>query len=151
MKQKTNSLPRSKETELSIGSFKKTFALSWDPQWWPDLPLLWNLLLLQKRQNLLLFSPRNSLNLQKSSPKKPPTASPQLYDHEINLDETFVLKIRKIYLLSPDEKKATEDFLKKKPSLWKDLFLQFPSSLPLLLHQEEGWETLPLPGLSLSE
>ena len=35
------------------------------------------------------------------------------YDHEINLDETFVPKIGKIYLLSPDKKKATEDFLKE--------------------------------------
>ena len=35
------------------------------------------------------------------------------YDHEINLDETFVPKIGKIYLLSPDKKKATEDFLEE--------------------------------------
>ena len=35
------------------------------------------------------------------------------YDHEINLDESFVPKIDKIYLLSPDEKKATEDFLEE--------------------------------------
>ena len=34
-----------------------------------------------------------------------------LYDHKINLDESFVLKIGKIYPLSPDDKKATEDFL----------------------------------------
>ena len=33
------------------------------------------------------------------------------YDHEINLDECFTPKIGKIYSLSPDEKKATEDFL----------------------------------------
>ena len=33
------------------------------------------------------------------------------YDHEINLDESFVPKIGKIYPLSPDEQKATEDFL----------------------------------------
>ena len=36
-----------------------------------------------------------------------------LYNHEINLDETFVPKIGKIYPLSPDEKKAMEDFLKE--------------------------------------
>ena len=35
------------------------------------------------------------------------------YNHEINLDKTFILKIRKIYPLSPDKKKATEDFLKE--------------------------------------
>ena len=37
----------------------------------------------------------------------------QPYNHEINLDETFVPKIGKIYPLSPDEKKAMEDFLKE--------------------------------------
>ena len=35
----------------------------------------------------------------------------QPYDHKINLDESFVPKIGKIYPLSPDERKATEDFL----------------------------------------
>ena len=34
----------------------------------------------------------------------------QPYDHEINLNESFVPKIGKIYPLSPGEKKATEDF-----------------------------------------
>ena len=33
------------------------------------------------------------------------------YDHEINLDETFVPKIGKLYPLTPDERKATEDFV----------------------------------------
>ena len=33
------------------------------------------------------------------------------YDHEINLDESFTPKIGKVYPLSPDEHKATEDFL----------------------------------------
>ena len=33
------------------------------------------------------------------------------YDHEINLDETFVPKIGKLYPLTPDERKATEDFI----------------------------------------
>ena len=37
----------------------------------------------------------------------------QPYDHKINLDETFIPKIGKIYPLSPDEKKATEDFLEE--------------------------------------
>ena len=35
------------------------------------------------------------------------------YDHEINLDNSFTPKIGKIYLLSPDEKKATKDFLEE--------------------------------------
>ena len=34
-----------------------------------------------------------------------------LYDHEINLDESFKPKIGKVYFLSPEEWKATEDFL----------------------------------------
>ena len=40
-------------------------------------------------------------------------SSSQSYNHKINLDETFIPKIRKIYLLSPDEKKAIEDFLEE--------------------------------------
>jgi phosphopantetheinyl transferase len=35
------------------------------------------------------------------------------YDHAINLDETFVSKIGKVYSLSPDEQKATEAFLEE--------------------------------------
>ena len=38
---------------------------------------------------------------------------PQPYDHEINLDKTFISKIGKIYPLSPEEKKAMEDFLEE--------------------------------------
>ena len=33
------------------------------------------------------------------------------YDHEINLDDAFTPKIGKVYPLSPDKCKATEDFL----------------------------------------
>ena len=33
------------------------------------------------------------------------------YDHEINLNNNFVLKIGKLYPLTPDEQKATEDFI----------------------------------------
>ena len=36
------------------------------------------------------------------------------YNHKINLNDSFVPKIGKIYPLSPDKKKATEDFLKEK-------------------------------------
>jgi hypothetical protein len=35
------------------------------------------------------------------------------YNHAINLDETFVPKIGKVYLLSSDEQKATESFLEE--------------------------------------
>ena len=38
----------------------------------------------------------------------PPSRS---YDHEINLDDTFTPKIGKVYPLSPEERKATKDFL----------------------------------------
>ena len=44
---------------------------------------------------------------------------PQPYDHEINLDKTFIPKIGKIYPLSPEEKEATEDFLKENLALEK--------------------------------
>ena len=40
-----------------------------------------------------------------------PCPPSQPYDHEINLDDTFTPKIGKVYPLSPDERKATEDFL----------------------------------------
>ena len=72
------------------------------------------------------------------------------YDHKINLDKTFVPKIGKIYLLSPDEKKATEDFLKKNLALEK--IHPFNSPKPSLSSlSKEGRETPPLPRLSLSE
>ena len=35
----------------------------------------------------------------------------QPYDHEINFDDSFTPKIGKVYPLSPNERKATEDFL----------------------------------------
>ena len=35
------------------------------------------------------------------------------YDHEINLNNSFTPKIRKVYPLSPDECKATKDFLQE--------------------------------------
>jgi hypothetical protein len=36
---------------------------------------------------------------------------PRPYDHEINLNETFVPKVGKVYSLSPKERTATETFL----------------------------------------
>ena len=33
------------------------------------------------------------------------------YNHEINLDDSFTLKIGKVYSLSPEERKGTKDFL----------------------------------------
>ena len=50
------------------------------------------------------------------------------YNHKINLDNTFVLKIGKIYPLSPDKKKATEDFLKENLTLGKIHPSNFPQA-----------------------
>ena len=47
---------------------------------------------------------------EEASQKMPPSWS---YDHSILLDETFVPKIGKVYPLSPDEQKATNDFIKE--------------------------------------
>ena len=41
------------------------------------------------------------------------------YDHEINLDESFVLKIGKVYPLSSDKKKVTKDFLEENLAIGK--------------------------------
>ena len=35
------------------------------------------------------------------------------YDHAINLEKTFIPKVGKVYPLSPEEQKATEDFLEE--------------------------------------
>ena len=53
------------------------------------------------KQFALVFSKEATTSLPPSRP----------YDHEINLDETFVPKIGKLYPLTPDEWKATEDFI----------------------------------------
>ena len=37
----------------------------------------------------------------------------QPYDHAINLNDSFVPKVGKIYPLTPKEQKATEDFLEE--------------------------------------
>ena len=47
---------------------------------------------------------------EEASQKMPPSRP---YDHPILLDETFVPKIGKVYPLSPDEKKATDNFIKE--------------------------------------
>ena len=41
------------------------------------------------------------------------------YKHKINLDESFMPKIGKIYLLSPNEKKVTKDFFKENLAVGK--------------------------------
>ena len=48
---------------------------------------------------------------EEASQRMPPSGP---YDHPILLDETFVPKIGKVYLLSPDEWKATDDFIEEK-------------------------------------
>ena len=47
---------------------------------------------------------------EEASQKMPPNRP---YDHPILLDETFVPKIGEVYPLSPDEQKATDDFIEE--------------------------------------
>ena len=47
---------------------------------------------------------------EEASQKMPPSRP---YNHPILLDETFVPKIGKVYPLSPDEQKATDDFIEE--------------------------------------
>ena len=47
---------------------------------------------------------------EEASQKMPPSRP---YDHPILLDKTFVPKIGKVYLLSPNEQKATNDFIEE--------------------------------------
>ena len=57
----------------------------------------------------------------------PPTRP---YDHEINLDDAFTPKIGKVYPLSPDERKATEDFLDKNLTSGKICPSNSPQAFP---------------------
>ena len=54
----------------------------------------------------------------------------RLYDHEINLDDAFTLKIGKVYPLSPEERKATEDFLDENLASGKIRPSNSPQALP---------------------
>ena len=54
------------------------------------------------------YAPYASVFLKEATDHVPPSCS---YDHEINLDKTFKPKICKVYSLSPEERKVTEDFL----------------------------------------
>ena len=56
------------------------------------------------------YAPFASVFLKEATHHVPPSRP---YDHEINLDESFKPKIGKVYSLSPEERKATEDFLDK--------------------------------------
>ena len=47
---------------------------------------------------------------EETSQKMPPSRP---YDHPILLDDTFIPKISKVYPLSPDKQKATDDFIEK--------------------------------------
>ena len=48
--------------------------------------------------------------LEEAFQKMPPR---QAYDHPIKLDETFKPRVGKVYPLSPDEQKATDDFVEE--------------------------------------
>ena len=52
------------------------------------------------------------------------------YDHKINLDDAFAPKIGKVYPLSPDERKATEDFLDENLSSGKIRLSNSPQAFP---------------------
>ena len=52
------------------------------------------------------------------------------YDHKINLDDTFVPKIRKLYPLSPDEWQATKAFIDKHLASGKIQPSNFPQASP---------------------
>jgi hypothetical protein len=52
----------------------------------------------------------SSVFSKEASSRLPPSRP---YDHTINLDDTFVPKIGKVYPLSPDKQKATEAFLEE--------------------------------------
>ena len=54
------------------------------------------------------YTPYALVFLKEATDHVPPSCP---YDHKINLDETFKPKIGKVYSLSPEERKATEDFL----------------------------------------
>ena len=55
----------------------------------------------------------------------PPSRS---YDHTINLDDSFVPKVGKIYPLTPKEQKATEDFLEENLQLGRICPLNSPQA-----------------------
>ena len=65
------------------------------------------------------------------------------YDHEINLDETFVPKIGKIYPLSPDEKKATEDFLEENLAAGKICPSNSPQASPFFFVKKKDGKLHP--------
>ena len=54
------------------------------------------------------YAPFASVFLKQATDHVPPSRP---YDYEINLDKTFKSKISKVYSLSPEERKAMEDFL----------------------------------------
>ena len=58
---------------------------------------------------------------------------PQPYNHPIELDDSFVPKVGKVYPLTPWEQKATEDFLEENLKSGKICPLNSPSHLSSLL------------------
>ena len=65
------------------------------------------------------------------------------YDHEINLDESFMPKIGKIYPLSPNEKKATKDFLKENLATGKIRPSNSPQVSPFFLSRRKTVNSTP--------
>ena len=65
------------------------------------------------------------------------------YNYEINLDESFIPKIGKIYLLSPDKKKVTEDFLKENLAVGKIRPSNSPQASPFFFVKKKDSKLCP--------
>ena len=73
------------------------------------------------------YTPYASVFLKEVTDHVPPSHP---YDHEINLDESFKPKIGKVYFLSPEEWKATKDFLDENLKTGKIHPSNFPQASP---------------------
>ena len=67
----------------------------------------------------------------------------QPYDNEINLNESFVPKIGKIYLFSPNEKKATEDFIEENLAVGKICSSNSPQASPFFFVKKKDSKLWP--------
>lgn len=67
----------------------------------------------------------------------------QPYNYKINLYECFIPKIGKIYPLSPDEQKATEDFLNENFKCSKIHSLNFPKVSSFFLTKKKDGNLYP--------
>ena len=73
------------------------------------------------------FADYTSVFSKEATDHVPPTRP---YDHKINLDDSFTPKIGKVYPLSHEERKATEDFLQENLDCGKIRPLNSPQASP---------------------